>query len=158
MDILPYIFVGVIVTVVGLSVLARRYPRVDWLQSFRFQRPYDAKRDRHLDTAWMDPADALRRRETRDDTFAEVRERVRDVVEALPQLPKDKKARLRRSSNVWAGVQLIALGITLPFGYYIFSMMMFFSSVGTAEKVLVFGAAAACIALGITAIWRSGKE
>jgi hypothetical protein len=152
-----YILVGALAVLFALSALARRFPRIDWLQYFRFERPYDPRRDRHLDTAWMDPAEALRRRKAPREAFAEVRERVRDFVGELPQLPEARKAMLRRSSNVRAGVQLILLGIALPFGYYIFSMMMFFSSVGTTEIVFLFAASAVCIALGITAIWRSGK-
>jgi hypothetical protein len=154
----PYVVLGVIAVVFVLSVLARRFPHVDWLQNFRFQRPYDPNRDRHLDTAWMSSAGVPPRRDALRETLADVREQFRDFGAALPQLPKEQKAKLRRRSNVYAGVQLILLGIALPFGYHILSMMMFFSGVSRTESVFVFAGSGLCIALGITAIWRSGKD
>jgi len=156
--IVPYVFTAVIVLLFALSALARRFPHIDWLQVFRFQRPYDPSRDRKLDTAWMDPVEAMRRREAPREPFAELREQYRAFKADMPQLPKEQKARLRRSSNVWAGVQLIALGIALPFGYYILSMMFLFSTVSRTENLFVFVASGICIILGITAIVRSGKD
>jgi hypothetical protein len=58
---------------------------------------------------------------------------------------------------VYAGVQLILLGIVLPFGFYAISMMTF-SSAGTTANVLVYAGSGLCVTLGITAIWRSGKD
>jgi hypothetical protein len=155
---IPYILIGAIALLIALSVLARRFPHIDWLQLFRFQRPYDPSRDRHLDTAWMDPVEALKRREARRPPLAEAREQMRGFIGELPQLPKERKAKLRRSSNVHAGVQLILLGIALPFGYHILSMMLLFSSVGRTENIFLFIASSVCIGLGITAIVRSGKD
>jgi hypothetical protein len=155
----PYVLIGIAAVLFALSALARRFPGIDWLQIFRFQRPYDPRRDRHLDTAWMDATQ--RGQDKRDaplEPLAELREQFRAFAAELPQLPKERKAKLRRSSNVFGGVQLILLGIALPFGYHILSMMTFFSSVSTIENVLVFTGAGVCIALGVTAIWRSGKD
>jgi hypothetical protein len=36
--------------------------------------------------------------------------------------------------------------------------MSFFSSVSTIENVLVFAGSGLVIAIGVTAIWRSGKD
>jgi hypothetical protein len=153
-----YVLIGVIAAVFVLSVLARRFPHIDWLQCFRFERPYDPNRDRHLDTAWMPSADAPPRRDALRETLAEVRQQFRDFRAALPQLPKEQQVKLRRRSNVYAGVQLILLGVALPFGYHILSVMTFFSSVSRTENVFVFAGSGLCIALGITAIWRSGRD
>lgn len=155
----PYVLIGIGAALFALFALARRFPHIDWLQHFRFQRPYDPSRDRHLDTAWKDP---MARGQGRPDAprgaLGELREQFRFFAAQWPQVPKERKAKLRRRSNVVAGVQFILLGIALPFGYHLLSMMTFFSSVSTIENVVVFAAAGACIALGITAIWRSGKD
>lgn len=148
-----YVAIGVIAVVFVLSVLARRFPYVEWLQHFRFHRPYDPDRDRHLDTAWLSSVDTPLRRNPFRETVDEVRKELGEFRAAMPQLPKERKARLRRSSNVAAGVQLILLGIALPLGYHILSMMMFFSGVSRTESIFVFAASGVCIALGIAAIW-----
>lgn len=152
-----YVLVAVIAVVFVLTVLARRFPGIHWLQRFRVERPYDPERDRHLDTAWMSKAVPPRRSALRD-TVVEARNALRDFGAALPQLPKEQKARMRRRSNVYAGVQLILLGVSLPFGYHILSMMTFFNSVSRTENIVVFAVSGLCVALGITAIVRSGKD
>jgi hypothetical protein len=157
-DYVSYVFIGVIAVVFALFALARRFPHIDWLQHFRLERPYDPSRDRKLDTAWMDPVEAMRRREAPRGAFAELREQFRAFKAEMPQLPKEQQDKLRRSQNVWAGVQFIALGIALPFGYYILSMMLLFSTVSRTENIFVFAASGICIILGITAIVRSGKD
>ena len=152
-----YMLIGVIAVVFVLSVLARRFPQIHWLQRFRVDRPYDPQRDRHLDTAWMSAA-VPPRRSTFRDAIVEARKQVRDFGAALPQFPKEQKAKQRRRSNVYAGVQLILLGVSLPFGYHILSMMMFFSSVSRTENIVLVAFSGLCVALGITAIIRSGKD
>jgi hypothetical protein len=37
-------------------------------------------------------------------------------------------------------------------------VLTFFSSVSRIENVLVFAGSGLCIALGVTAIWRSGQD
>jgi hypothetical protein len=143
----------------ALSVLARRFRHIHWLQVFRFERLYDSSRDRHLDTAWKDGAPRGQgRHDTPREPVTAFREQFRAYAAELPQLPKERKAKLQRSSNVFAGIQLILLGIALPFGYHFLSVMSFFSEVSTMENVVVFAAAGGCIALGFTVIWRSGKD
>jgi hypothetical protein len=143
----------------ALSVLARRFRHIEWLQFFRVERPFDPSRDRQLDAAWTDPMgraqggpDAPR------EFFAEVREQFRAFAAQQPQLQKEQKAKMRRRRDVVAGVKLILLGIALPFGYHFLSVLTFFSSVSRIENVLVFAGSGLCIALGVTAIWRSGKD
>ncbi len=66
-------------------------------------------------------------------------------------LTEEQKAKMRRRANVHAGVELILLGITLPMGYVVLTVMMFnsFSAMGI---TLVAAGSVLCIALGITAI------
>jgi len=155
----PYVLIGIAAVLFALSALARRFPHIDWLQLFRFQRPYDPSRDRHLDTAWMDATHRGQgKRDAPREPLAGLREEFRAFAARLPQVPKERKAKLRRRRDVFAGVQLILLGIVLPFGYHVLSMMTFFSEVSTIENVLVFAGAGVCIALGVIAIWRSGKD
>jgi hypothetical protein len=173
-----YIFFGILVLLFVLFVLARRFPHIHWLQMFRFERPYDPARDRHLDTAWMKPVDRVRARRAaaegqsrrgaaaegqswRDaprEVFAELREQYRAFRAAMPQLPPEQEARMRRRRDVYGGIKLILLGIALPFGYYALSVMTFFSEVSITENILVLAGSAFCIAIGITAIWRRGEE
>lgn len=152
----PDVLIGILAV---LSALARRFRHIDWLQVFRFDRPYDPSRDRQLDTAWRHPS---RRAQGRPDAprelYAEVREQFRAIAAELPQLPKEQKAKIRRRRDVFAGVKLILLGIALPFGYHVLSMMTFFSSVSRIENVLVGAGSGLCIALGISAMTRSGED
>jgi hypothetical protein len=152
----PDVLIGILA---ALSALARRFRHIDWLQDFRFERPYDPSRDRQLDTAWMDPKGrAQSRPDAPREFFAEVREQFRAIAETLPQLPNEQKVKIRRRRNVFAGVQLILLGIALPFGYHILSVMTFFSSVSNIENVLVIAGSGVCIALGVNTIRRSGED
>jgi hypothetical protein len=156
-DIVVYVLVGIMALVYVLAALARRFPDVGWLSHFQFQRPYDARRDRHLDAAWLPKAEGQVKQNPFREALAEARKDWRTFREALPELPPEQKARQKRRSNVYAGVQLILLGIALPFGYHVLSMMLLFSSVSRTENVLLVVASATCVLLGIIAIARSGK-
>jgi hypothetical protein len=103
------IILGVLVVMFGLSALARRFPQVDWLQLFRFDRP---------------------------------------------RLSEQEKARIRRRSNIQAGIELLLLGIVLPLGYIAITVM-FFSAFETIVTALVFAGSILCIGLGLMAIWRN---
>lgn len=157
-DSVHYVLIGIIAVVFVLFVLARRFPHIGWLQNFRLQRPYDSSRDRHLDNAWMTSGVVPPRRGTFRETMADARAEFREFRAALPQLPPEEKAKARRRTNVYAGIQLILLGVLLPFGLYILKMMLFFSSVSRTENIVVFSMSGMCILLGIIAILRSGKD
>jgi hypothetical protein len=143
----------------ALSVLARRFPHIEWVQCFRVERPFDPSRDRKLDAPWTD---SMGRAQGGSDAprglFAEVREQFRAFAAQQPQRQKEQKAKLRRRSDVLAGIKFILLGIGLPFGYHFLSVLTFFSSVSRIENVLVFAGSGLCIALGVTAIWRRGQD
>jgi hypothetical protein len=72
----------------------------------------------------------------------------------FPRLGEAERAKLRRRSNVYAGAQLILMGVALPLGYGALTMMTF-GSFGRTEVAWVLGASALCIALGVTALWRN---
>jgi hypothetical protein len=141
-----------------LSTLARRFRHIEWLQFFRLERPFDPRRTRQLDAAWRDPVGRAQGGPGAPrEFFAEVREQFRAIAAQQPQPHKEYKAKMRRRRDAVAGVKLILLGIALPFGYHFLSVVTFFSSVSRIENVLVFAASGLCIALGVTAIGRSGK-
>jgi hypothetical protein len=43
----------------------------------------------------------------------------------LPRLPEDQRRKARRRANVYAGAEMILLGVALPIGYFALSMMTF---------------------------------
>ena len=152
------VLAGVLVVVFLLATLARRFPHIHWLSHFRPHRPYDPERDRKLDTAWMAAHGATPKRNPFLGILGEVRKDFQAFRAAMPELPPEQKARQRRRVNMFAGVQLILLGILLPFAFYIFKMLMFFSAVSRVEQIVLFTCSGACVVLGIVAIWRSGKD
>lgn len=102
---------GILLLLLGLSALARRYPEVAWLQAFR---------------------------------------------DAFPRLPEKERARMRRRANVYAGVEMILMGLALPLGY-LFLTVMFFNAFTPLKTTLVLAASVLLIGLGCTAIWRSRR-
>jgi hypothetical protein len=102
---------GVLGAVYGLSALSRRFPRVGWLQAFRFNRP---------------------------------------------QLSPEHQARMRQRVNVYAGLELIMLGVILPMGYAALTMMTF-GEFTTTGNVLVGAGSVLCIGLGLMAIWKNRR-
>jgi hypothetical protein len=143
----------------ALSVLARRFRHIEWLQAFRVERPFDPGRDRQRDAAWTDP---MGRTQSGPGAprglFAEVREQFHAFAALQTQEQKERKAKLRRRRDVVAGIKFILLGIALPFGYHFLSVLTFFSSMSRIENVLVFAGSGLCITLGVTAICRSGQD
>jgi hypothetical protein len=72
------------------------------------------------------------------------------------RLPDDRltppqKERLRRSQNVTAGVELILLGMVVPMGYAVLTMM-FFNTPDFWMTLLTGVISVVCIALGVVAI------
>jgi hypothetical protein len=73
-----------------------------------------------------------------------------------PGLTEEQRARIRRRSNVHAGIELILLGIVVPIGYFV-SMVMMFNTPTPLGITLAVGSALILIILGIVAI-RSGTQ
>jgi len=73
-----------------------------------------------------------------------------------PGLTEEQRARIRRRSNVHAGIELILLGIVVPIGYLISTVMMF-NTPTALGLTLALGSALLLISLGIVAI-RSGTK
>ena len=74
-----------------------------------------------------------------------------------PALDDATRARMRRRANVYAGAELILLGVALPLGYGALTVMTF-SSFNTGATVLVAVSSALCIVFGVAGIWRSGRR
>lgn len=74
----------------------------------------------------------------------------------LPRLSEKQQAKNRQRANVYAGVELILLGIVLPMGYAALTVM-FFNSFTPMATTLVFAGSLLCIGLGVTGIWRSRR-
>ena len=74
----------------------------------------------------------------------------------FPRLSEERQARIRRSSNIHAGIELILLGVILPLIYFASSLMMF-NEPTTKGTVLVGAGSVLLIGLGVTAIWRNRR-
>lgn len=74
-----------------------------------------------------------------------------------PQLTEQQQARMRRRASVNAGAQLILLGLGLPLGYVVLTVMMF-NTVRAGTLALVLAGSVLCIVLGITAIVQGGRR
>lgn len=70
-----------------------------------------------------------------------------------PQLSEEQKARMRRRAGILAGAKLILLGLVLPMGYVVLTVMMFNDITRKAMAIVLTGSVV-CIGLGITAIVR----
>lgn len=81
---------------------------------------------------------------------------LRRFSNALPRLPEEQRRKARKRGDFYAGVQLILLGIALPFGYAALTIMTF-SSFTTTQTVLVGAGSLLCIGLGIIAISHSRR-
>lgn len=73
-----------------------------------------------------------------------------------PQLSEEQRARIRRRSNIHAGIEFILMGITLPMLYGI-ATVMFFSDFTVTGTILVLAGSVLCIGLGVTAIWQNRR-
>jgi hypothetical protein len=74
-----------------------------------------------------------------------------------PRLSDAERAKIRRRSNINAGVELILVGLVLPMGYVVLTIMLF-SDVTRTAMIVVFAGSALCVGLGLTAIWKSLRE
>jgi hypothetical protein len=73
------------------------------------------------------------------------------------RMSEEQRARARRQTNVYAGVELILVGIGLPMAYVAMTVV-FFNDISTREMALVLTGSALLIGLGVTAIWRSRRD
>ncbi len=73
-----------------------------------------------------------------------------------PRMSEEQRAKNRQRANVYAGVELILMGIVMPMGYAALTVM-FFNSFTPLATTLVLTGSALCIGLGVTAIWRSRR-
>ena len=74
----------------------------------------------------------------------------------LPEVPRQQRERHRKLSNRLAGMELILLGLCLPIGYVVLTVMTF-GDLDTWWMIGVGLASLGCIALGVTALvqnWR----
>lgn len=73
-----------------------------------------------------------------------------------PQLSEAQRVMIRRRSDLYAGVELMLLGIALPMVYASLTMM-FFNELTTTAVTLVLAGSALCIGLVVTATWQSRR-
>ena len=69
-------------------------------------------------------------------------------------LTEAQKARMRRRANLTVGLELIGLGLLLPVGYLVVTVMMF-NEIDPLTLWLVGGGSAVCIGLGVWAMFSS---
>jgi hypothetical protein len=74
-----------------------------------------------------------------------------------PQMTEEQQARMRRRANVYAGAQLILVGLILPVGYVVLTVMTF-NTVRTGPLAIALAGSVICIGLGITAIVQAGRR
>jgi hypothetical protein len=74
-----------------------------------------------------------------------------------PQLSEEQRGRMRRRASVLAGAELILLGLVLPIGYVVLTVMMFNDITRKAMAIVLTGSVV-CIGLGITAIVRGYRS
>lgn len=74
-----------------------------------------------------------------------------------PRFTEEQQVKMRRRADVYAGAQLILLGVIVPIGYLALTVMTF-SAVSTGAMTLVLGGSVLCIVLGITAVVRGGRR
>jgi hypothetical protein len=75
----------------------------------------------------------------------------------LPWLTEEQQARTRRRANAYAGAQLILLGLIVPVGYLVLTVMTF-NTVRGGTLTLVLAGSVLCVLLGITAIVQGGRR
>lgn len=67
-----------------------------------------------------------------------------------------ERERAQRRADTWVGAELILMGLAIPAGYVVLTVILF-DAFTTKAIVLVLAASALCIALGITAIARGRR-
>ena len=67
---------------------------------------------------------------------------------AFPRLSEEQRARVRRRSNIYAGIKLILLGLVLPM-LYVAATVMFFNDFTAKGTALVLAGSLVLIGLGL---------
>lgn len=75
---------------------------------------------------------------------------------SLPELTEEQRERQRRRGQVYAGIEFILLGMIIPAVYFVMTLM-FFTTPSRTGMALVALSSVLCFAIGVVAIWRSGK-
>ena len=73
-----------------------------------------------------------------------------------PRLTEEHPGRMRRRTQVLAGVKFILLGLVLPPGYLLLTAMSF-SDISKTALAVVLAGSVLCIGLGITAIVQRSR-
>lgn len=73
------------------------------------------------------------------------------------RLSEEQQRRLRRTSEINVGAQLILMGLAIPAGYLVLKVMFFDEPTPLGLAVVAIGSVI-CIALGVTAIVKSARE
>ncbi len=81
---------------------------------------------------------------------------LRGFSNAFPRLPEEQRRKVRKRGDFYAGAELILIGIALPFGYAVLTLMTF-STFTTTATVVVGAGSLLCIGLGIVAIAHSRR-
>ena len=76
--------------------------------------------------------------------------------DAWPKLSEEQKAKMRRRGNIYAGVEMILLGMVIPLGYAALTVM-FFNKFTPTGIFLALASSLLLIGLGITAIVRARR-
>lgn len=74
----------------------------------------------------------------------------------MPELSPAQQQRMRRRGNLHAGVEFILLGLVIPMGYVVLTIMTF-SSFDPIWTTFVMLSSALCLILGIVAIVRNAR-
>ena len=75
----------------------------------------------------------------------------------IPWLKNDRQGRMGSWAAVSAGAQLILLGVVLPIGYVVLTVMTF-SNLTTRGMTLAVASSVLCIVLGIAAIVQGSRR
>jgi hypothetical protein len=74
-----------------------------------------------------------------------------------PRLSDELRAKIHQRANVYAGIELILLGIVVPMVYFASTVMMF-NEPTTTGTTIALASALVLIGLGATAIWRNRRR
>jgi hypothetical protein len=80
-----------------------------------------------------------------------------NVFRFADNLDPARRARMRRSSEIHAGAEIILLGIVVPPAYFVLTLMTW-SDLSRGITIAVGAFSATCIALGVWVLWRTLKN
>jgi hypothetical protein len=128
------VLVGVLAVFALLVTAANSLPDVAWLRPFRLNQNLSeaqkARMRRLPDVAWLRP------------------------FRLNQNLSEAQKARMRRRARLHVGLELIGVGLLLPVGYLVLTVMMF-NEIDPLTMGLTLAGSVVCIGLGIWAMFSS---